>query len=172
MGLIVSHHRQVRILVLDDKLDCFGLLRKKFGQDKTVQLFIRDQSWHLGLMAPHSQSVSSLSNAITRLSCKNNWRQLVLEPTTETSRSSGGLAGRTTTHLHSGLEFGLWEKKFPVALFLWSTVVGSHGRERKLDFEFEFTSEADASPGYLTFGPRSIGTKHFQCQAQNFLGLV
>ena len=108
-------------------------------------------------MAPHSQSASSLSNAIGRLSCRKNWRKLVLEPTTETSRSSGGLA-----ELHSGLEFGLWEKKFPVALFLWSTVVGSHGRERKLDFEFEFTSEVEDFPGSVTFRPRSIGTKHFQ----------
>ena len=40
------------------------------------------------------------------------------EPTTETSRSSGGLAGRTTTHLHSGLEFGLQEKKIPSGIIL------------------------------------------------------
>ena len=31
-----SHLRQVAILVLDDKLDCFGLLKTKFGLDKTV----------------------------------------------------------------------------------------------------------------------------------------
>ena len=43
-----SYHLQVAILVPDDKLDCFGVLRKEF-----VQLFIRDQNCHRGLMAPH-----------------------------------------------------------------------------------------------------------------------
>ena len=38
-----------------DKLDCFGLQRKKLGLDKQVKLFILDQFCHLGLMAPHSQ---------------------------------------------------------------------------------------------------------------------
>ena len=47
-----SHHRQVAVLVLDDKLDCFGVLRKKFGSEKTVQLFIWDHYCHLGPMAP------------------------------------------------------------------------------------------------------------------------
>ena len=31
-----SHHRQVAILVQDDKLDCFGLLKIKFGSNKMV----------------------------------------------------------------------------------------------------------------------------------------
>ena len=31
-----SHQRQVHILVLDDKLDCFGYRRKKFAWTRTV----------------------------------------------------------------------------------------------------------------------------------------
>ena len=34
-----SHHRQVPILIQDDKLDCFGLLRKKIGSDKNGLAF-------------------------------------------------------------------------------------------------------------------------------------
>ena len=34
-----SHHRQVAILVPDDKLDCFGILRKTFGSDKNGLAF-------------------------------------------------------------------------------------------------------------------------------------
>ena len=48
-----SHHRQMAILVPDDRLDCFGILKKKLAFSKTVQLFIWDQYCHLGLMAPH-----------------------------------------------------------------------------------------------------------------------
>ena len=44
---------QVAIMVHDDKLDCFGLLRKKFGLGKMVYLFDPDQNCNLGLMAPH-----------------------------------------------------------------------------------------------------------------------
>ena len=48
-----SHHRQVAILVPDDKLDCFGYSRKNLARTKTVKLFIQDQYCHLGLKAPH-----------------------------------------------------------------------------------------------------------------------
>ena len=34
-----SHHRQVAMLVQDDKLDCFGILRKKFASDKNGPAF-------------------------------------------------------------------------------------------------------------------------------------
>ena len=51
--LMGSHHRQIAILVPDDKLDCFEILPKKFDSAKTVQLFIWDQYCHLGLIAPH-----------------------------------------------------------------------------------------------------------------------
>ena len=34
-----SHYRQVAILVRDDKLDCFGILRKKFSSDKNGPAF-------------------------------------------------------------------------------------------------------------------------------------
>ena len=34
-----SHHQQVAILVPDDKLDCFGILGKKFGSDKNGLAF-------------------------------------------------------------------------------------------------------------------------------------
>ena len=48
-----SHHRQVAMLVPDDKLNCFDILRKNLSWTKTVELFIWDQYCHLGLMAPH-----------------------------------------------------------------------------------------------------------------------
>ena len=48
-----SHHRQVVILVPDDKLDYFGCRGKNLDQTKMVKLFIRDLYCHLGLMAPH-----------------------------------------------------------------------------------------------------------------------
>ena len=52
-----SHHRQVVILVPDDKLDCFGYGGKIMSRTKTVKLFIRDQYCHLGLMAPHCRFI-------------------------------------------------------------------------------------------------------------------
>ena len=48
-----SHHRQVAILVPDDKLDCFGLPRKQIWLGQTGLAFIWDQYCHLLLMAPH-----------------------------------------------------------------------------------------------------------------------
>ena len=53
MSIMGSHHRQVAILVPDDKLDCFDILTKKIGSAKTVQLFILDQYCPLWLIAPH-----------------------------------------------------------------------------------------------------------------------
>ena len=53
-----SHHRQVAILVPDDKLDCFGYSGNNLALSKTVKLFIRDQYCHLGLKAPHCSGAS------------------------------------------------------------------------------------------------------------------
>ena len=36
--LMRSHHRQAAILAPDDKLECYGLLKKKFGSFKMVKL--------------------------------------------------------------------------------------------------------------------------------------
>ena len=55
-----SHHHQVAILVPDDELDCFGILRKNLPRTETVQIFIRDQYCHLGLMAPQFLDESEL----------------------------------------------------------------------------------------------------------------
>ena len=54
--LMGSHHRQVAILVPDDKLDCFVFNGNFVAFDKAVKLFIRDQCCCQGLMAPHCKS--------------------------------------------------------------------------------------------------------------------
>ena len=52
-----SHHHQEAILVPDGKLDRLRFIRIFSSLTKMVQLFIRNQCCHLGLMAPYWISI-------------------------------------------------------------------------------------------------------------------
>ena len=66
-----SHHRQVVILVLDDKLIFFDILRKKLARTKTVQLFICDQWCPPWLMPVSSKSDQIVKKITSKHSLKN-----------------------------------------------------------------------------------------------------
>ena len=66
-----SHHRQVVILVPDDKLNFFDILRKKLARTKTVQLFICDQWCPPWLMPVSSKSDQIVKKITSKHSLKN-----------------------------------------------------------------------------------------------------
>ena len=73
------------VLVPDKKLDCFAVLREKFGSDK--MLFIRDQYRPLAVMAPHN------------IRCQQNMYGLMASPNRSVGLSHFPLPGYCDKYL-------------------------------------------------------------------------